>query len=119
MWAARFFKTRGAAAKAVSGGKVQVHSQRAKPAKLVRVGDELRVRRGIYEYVITVDRITHQRRPAREAQLMYTESEESAAERQRIAAQRKAEAAARADLRDPGRPTKKQRRQLLRLTRGE
>src|SRR2546430_13339619 len=53
-WAARFFKARALAAAAIGGGKVEVGGARAKPAKLLAVGDRLRIRRGPVEYVVTV-----------------------------------------------------------------
>ena len=37
LWAARFFKTRGLAADAIDGGKVDVNGTRAKRAKMVQV----------------------------------------------------------------------------------
>jgi ribosome-associated heat shock protein Hsp15 len=43
LWAARVFKTRALAAQACDGGKVDVNEQAAKPAKLVRVGDSIKV----------------------------------------------------------------------------
>ena len=43
LWAARFFKTRGLAAEACTGGKVEVNDQSAKPARPLRAGDLLRV----------------------------------------------------------------------------
>ena len=43
LWAARVFKTRALAAAACEGGKVDVNEQAAKPAKLVRVGDSIKV----------------------------------------------------------------------------
>src|SRR6476661_823203 len=39
LWAARFFKTRGAATDAVLGGRVHVNRVRVKPARLLSVGD--------------------------------------------------------------------------------
>jgi len=54
LWAARFFKTRALAADAVTGGKITINEERAKPSRLVRRGDKLAVRRGAYEWVITV-----------------------------------------------------------------
>ncbi len=39
LWAARFFKTRGAATAAVLGGRVHVNEVRVKPSKQVRAGD--------------------------------------------------------------------------------
>jgi ribosome-associated heat shock protein Hsp15 len=49
LWAARFFKTRALAVEAIEGGKVLCNSARTKPAHVVRLGDELRVRLGPYE----------------------------------------------------------------------
>src|SRR5260370_26429500 len=43
LWAARFFKTRGLAAGACTGGKVDVNDEAAKPAKPVRAGDMIRI----------------------------------------------------------------------------
>ena len=42
LWAARFFKTRSMAREAVAGGKVRLNGSRAKPAKPLHAGDELR-----------------------------------------------------------------------------
>ena len=36
LWAARFFKTRGAATDAVMGGRVRVNGVRVKPSKEIR-----------------------------------------------------------------------------------
>ena len=57
LWAARFFKTRSLAAEAVSGGKVDINGDRAKPSRIVRVGDKLRVRRGPYEWIVIVKEV--------------------------------------------------------------
>jgi len=54
LWAARFFKTRALAAAAIGGGKVEVGGARAKRAKLLAVGDRLRIRRGPFEYRVVV-----------------------------------------------------------------
>jgi len=43
LWAARFFKTRSLAAAACAGGKVDVNDDAAKPARLVRGGDVIKV----------------------------------------------------------------------------
>jgi ribosome-associated heat shock protein Hsp15 len=119
LWAARFYKTRSAATKAVSGGKVQLGGQRVKPARQVRVGDELRIHRGLFEYLVTVVSINDERRSAPEARLMYAESEQSAAQREQLRARLAAEGAGRAETRAAGRPSKKQRRQIARFTRGD
>ena len=54
LWAARFFKTRALAQAAVVAGKVKLHEERIKPAKEVRIGDELVVRVGEFEWGIIV-----------------------------------------------------------------
>src|SRR6266403_2041491 len=43
LWAARLFKSRALAAAACTGGKVEVNEQSAKPARLFRPGDLVRV----------------------------------------------------------------------------
>jgi len=47
LWAARFFKTRGAAATAVLGGRIHVNGERVKPSKLIHAGDTLEVTKGV------------------------------------------------------------------------
>ena len=112
LWAARFFKTRSLAVQAVSGGKVHLNGQRVKPSRLVQPGMELRIQLGDFERVIDVIALNHQRRPAKEAVLLYRETEESIAAREQSIASR-----AVAGKRDSGsgRPTKRDRRQLQRL----
>ena len=117
LWAARFFKTRSSAIKAVNGGKVQLAGQRVKPARQVQIGDELRIRRGPFEYVVTVLSLNDKRRPAPEARFLYEESEQSIAHREQLRFQRAAERAGRPGPRSEGRPNKKQRRQIARFTR--
>ena len=40
LWAARFFKTRALASKAVDGGHVHVNGQRVKASRPIQIGDE-------------------------------------------------------------------------------
>ncbi|HET9385738.1 MAG TPA: RNA-binding S4 domain-containing protein [Gemmatimonadales bacterium] len=113
LWAARFFKTRGLAAEAMDGGKVYLNGSRAKPAKLVQVGDSLRVRLGPYDWFITVRAVSERRGPPRDAQLLYDETPEGRAERERLAQAHKIAPAP--TYQGKGRPTKKQRREIERL----
>src|SRR6266536_565581 len=110
LWAARFFKTRALASAAVAGGKVQVNGSRVKPAKQVQVGDNLRVRLGPYDWIITVSAVTERRGSARDAQLLYDESPEGRAARERLAEAHKI--APTPTYEGKGRPTKKDRRKL-------
>lgn len=118
LWAARFYKTRALAAAAVQGGKAQVNGDRVKPAKLLRAGDVLIVRNGPFEWDITVLALSERRGPAAEAAKLYRESEESRRAREEKAALIKAERHSSPDYLK-GRPTKKQRRQIIRFTRAD
>ncbi len=91
LWAARFYKTRPLATAAINGGKVHINGERVKPAKQLAPGDALTIQKGPYTFAITVERIAKQRRPAVEARALYTESEDSAQERQAVYKQRKLE----------------------------
>lgn len=114
LWAARFFKTRRLALEAVSGGKVHLNGKRTKPGYALQKGDHLTIRRAQFEYEITVSELSKQRRPASEAALLYQESEASQSKRQALALQLKEERQDRGPS-PRGRPSKRDRRQLMRL----
>ena len=114
LWAARFFKTRSQATQAVSGGRVQVNGARVKPARLVQTGEELRIRRNEVEFVVTILGVAAKRGPAKVAQLLYEESEESIAAREQAREQHRIEAMGR--LQPTRRPTKRERRQIVSFT---
>ena len=89
LWAARFYKTRSLAMRAISGGKVRVNGERIKPARRLVAGDRLAVQKGPYRFVITVERLSLQRRPAEEARELYSESEQSRQERHELSVERR------------------------------
>jgi ribosome-associated heat shock protein Hsp15 len=91
LWAARFFKTRALAKQAVETGKVEIGGQRTKPARGVRVGDELKIARGEETFELQVAALSDQRGPATVARTLYQESEDSRIKREAAAAQRRAE----------------------------
>ena len=115
LWAARFFKTRSLAAKAIAGGKVQVNGRRPKRASALHLGDRVRIRKGPFEFHVLVRRTSEHRGPASEAATLYEETAESINDRERLALLRKA--APTFEFRDRGRPSKKERRELQRLKR--
>lgn len=82
LWTARFFKTRKLAADAISGGKVHVNNQRAKPGKDIKPGSLLSISKDGVRWDITIISLSKQRRPASEAVLLYEETAESLAKRQ-------------------------------------
>lgn len=110
LWAARIFKTRALAAEAVNGGRVDVNGRRAKPSREVRVGDRLEVSTVPLRRVYVVDAVAAQRRPAVEAQLLYTETAGSAAAKERFDAERRLAQLPRTER--GGRPTKRDRRRF-------
>jgi ribosome-associated heat shock protein Hsp15 len=114
LWAARLFKSRGAALAAIKGGKVHVNGQRIKPSRLIKPGDRLDVTLAQHAVAIIVNGINAQRRPAREAQLLYTETDDSRARRELAAAERRLLHAALPQ--SQGRPDKRQRRHIRRFT---
>ncbi|VAW58049.1 Ribosome-associated heat shock protein implicated in the recycling of the 50S subunit (S4 paralog) [hydrothermal vent metagenome] len=113
LWAARFFKTRKLAAEAVNGGKVHLNGDRVKPSRNIKVGDELKITRGQFEFQIMVEGLNKQRRPADEARMLYIESAQSIEKRQSLAESLKA---LNANMPySAKRPDKKQRREIVRF----
>lgn len=84
LWAARFYKTRQLAADAVKGGHVEVNGARAKPARGVKVGDRLRVRKSPFDFDIEILALRERRVSASEARGLYEESVESAEKREQL-----------------------------------
>jgi ribosome-associated heat shock protein Hsp15 len=115
LWAARFFKTRSIASAEVEGGHVDVNGERAKPAKQLRIGDELRIRLNQFTHVIHVRGFAERRGPAAEARSLYEETEASVRERERLAEQRRL--APTPAYEEGGRPTKRDRRDMARVKR--
>ena len=114
LWAARFFKTRGLAAEAIDGGKVDVNEARVKRAKMVQVGDEVRIRQTPFEHVVIVRGVSEQRGPASVAATLYEETAESKAKREALRTQIRSMPA---DDWESGRPTKRDRREIERFRR--
>ena len=108
LWAARAFKTRGLAATACDGGKVDVNGEAAKPAKAVRGGDRVEITIVGGRRVLKVIALSERRGPAPEARLLYDDLTPPAPPRLRQP---------KPPYREPGagRPTKRERRAIDRL----
>ncbi len=118
LWAARFFKTRSIATQAVNGGKVYLNGKRAKPSKNVKKGDSLTIQRGLEEFVVFIEGLNDKRRSAKEAVLLYSETDESILARQKSAEQRRLLRAADGSQAAPlKRPGKRDRRLIISFTR--
>ena len=113
LWSALFFKTRQMAADAVRSGRVLLNNERTKPAKSVRIGDQVRIRKAAFRYAIQVTALSETRVGADIAVTLYNESEQSVEVRDTLRTQLKLQ---RSGSHLPkGRPSKRERRQLNRL----
>lgn len=117
LWAARFFKTRSDATEAVQGGHVHVGGQRVKPAKELRVGDTVEIRRRELRWTVVVTGIADRRGPASVAATLYEETAESLAGREQQRLESRLARPLGADL--GARPTKQARRLIEALRRAE
>jgi ribosome-associated heat shock protein Hsp15 len=107
VWSVRFYKTRSLATAACRAGHVKVNGERAKPAQIVRVGDEVRVTTD-REHIVEVRGILTKRVGAPVAQAAYLD-------RTPARPPRVEQPAAVVRERGAGRPTKRDRRELERL----
>ncbi|MGH8780584.1 RNA-binding S4 domain-containing protein [Paraburkholderia sp.] len=117
LWAARFFKTRSLAADAVEKGRVRVGGAPVKPAKDVRVGDRVEIEIEHAVWQVDVLGLCDVRGPASVAQTLYEETAEGKAKRLLELERRKT-------YREPaaafhGRPTKRDRRVIDKLSGGD
>jgi len=111
LWAARFYKTRTLASDEIDKGRVAINGQDVKPAREVKVGDTVALRREGLTRTVVVKGLSAMRGPAPVAQLLYEETAESLAERV-TAAERRRYAPEPALSIEHGRPTKRGRRDL-------
>lgn len=114
LWAARFYKTRSLATDAIDGGKIHVDGDRVKPAKEVRIGQVIHIRRKELDMEVVVKALSVTRRGAPEAALLFDETPESLAKRDNAAVTKEADHAKRE--RGAGRPTKRQLRDIKKFT---
>ena len=112
LWVARFFKTRGLAADEVEKGRVHVNGLAAKPARSVRVNDLIEIRQPGAVRELLVLGLGTMRGPATVARTLYQETEASI-QAQKAAAEARRFGVEPADAQELGRPTKRDRRDLV------
>lgn len=112
LWAARFYKSRTLAVTAIEAGRVLVAGERAKPARLIKVGERLKINREQERVELVVRGISEQRKSAPLAKLLYEETPESLLARQTAAENRRFFSEPSQEI--AGRPTKRNRRALER-----
>ncbi|MEM7257423.1 MAG: RNA-binding S4 domain-containing protein [Pseudomonadota bacterium] len=115
LWSVRFFKTRSLATDAVSSGKVTVDGSKAKPSRPITVGQRLVVKKGPFEFSVTVNQLIEKRVGAKVAELAYTESELSIEKRAELQEKLKDDRIASQGERLAGRPSKRDRRLIHRF----
>jgi ribosome-associated heat shock protein Hsp15 len=115
LFAVRMFKSRSAAADAVTGGKVHLNGERVKPSHGLKPGDTVAFTRDTVAFECVVVAIALRRGPASEAARCYAESPASKARREQHAANMKVASGLRPM---PGDRPDKHQRQVLRKLRG-
>lgn len=115
LWCARFYKTRALSANAIKGGKVNINELATKSSKTIKVGDKVKINKPPFLYTITILKLPHNRLSASQAALLYKEDIESIQTREELAKQIKAESSS--FPRTRGRPSKRDRRNIIRFTR--
>lgn len=111
LWAARFYKTRSLAVDEIAKGRIEVNGQAAKPARSLKPGDRVELRRDGTSRTVTVLALSEIRGPAPVAQQLYEETAESIARREKQAQERRFGAEPSQAI-EQGRPTKRDRRKL-------
>lgn len=113
LWAARFFKTRSLAARSCELGRVESNRQGVKPSRDIKVGDFLQITNAGGKFDVEVLALSDMRGPASVAQTLYRETEESKEGRRKAAEERKSMPVF--EVLQDGRPSKRDRRQLIRV----
>jgi len=117
LWAARFFKSRSLANEAIELGRVHVNGDRVKPARMLKIGDKVKVQRGTDRIEVFVRFLSDVRRSAPLAQLLYDETVQSMALRQEAAERRRLYSEPARGI--TGRPTKRNRRAIERFAQDD
>jgi len=113
LWAARFYKTRALATKAVTGGHVHVEGVRVKPSREIKLGEIVEIKKSSYLFKVTVVDLSARRGSASMARQLYEEDEPSRLAREELAAQRRMQQAS--DPSPKRRPDKRERRHIIRF----
>jgi len=111
------FKTRSEAKRACEGGKVDVNGDNAKPHRMLREGDRIRISRGYGRYQDVIVRIVIEQHVKKsEARALYDDTTPKPTPAEIEA--RRVERVYRAASRAAGTPDKRRRRELRRLKEG-
>lgn len=84
LWAARFYKTRQLAIKALKNSQIQLQGQPLKPATHVKIGDTITIKKGLYTVEIDILALSEKRGSATIAQTLYKETADSIKNREAL-----------------------------------
>lgn len=116
LWAARFYKTRSQSNEAIGAGHVKVAGERVKSGLTVHVGLTLELVKESVRWEIEVLALSEKRGKGADAALLYRETDEGKAKRMAQLEEMRARATSGPVLR--GRPTKRDRRVMIRFSHG-
>lgn len=101
LWAARFYKTRQLAIKALKNSQIGLLKQTLKPATNVKIGDVLTIKRGMHQMEVTILGLSEKRGSATIAQALYEETPASLTNNKELKAQLAAQPKIDIDRRKP------------------
>ena len=111
----RLFKTRALAARACEDGKVKVNDRKSKPARLIKIGDSVTIKKRSKYYIFDVTEIVFKSISAKDAKLLYNEHKPQLSEESKEMFEMLKEWDRAGKRKYKGRPTKKERRQIDKL----
>jgi len=101
LWAARFYKTRQLAIKALKNSQIGLAKQILKPSTSIKVGDIVTIKRGIHQLEIEILELSEKRGSATIAQTLYQETAESISRNKQLKEQLAAQPKIEIDRRKP------------------
>jgi len=116
LWAARFYKTRQLAIKAIKNGQISLNRGVIKPASNLKIGDAVSIKKGPYTTTVEILQLKDKRLSAPLAQELYAETPESLQSRERLQQQIASQPKI---LREKHKPDKRGVRDNLAIKRGE
>ncbi len=111
----RLFKTRALATRACDDGKVKVNAQKSKPARMIKVGDKITIKRKSKYHTFDVLEIVHKNISNKDAKLLYHENIPEIPAESKELYQLLQDLDKEGKRKYKGRPTKKERRNIEKL----
>ncbi len=111
----RLFKTRALATRGCEDGKVKVNDQKSKPARMIKIGDKITIKRKSKYRTFDVLEIVHKSISNKDAKLLYQEKTPEIPEESKELYELLRDWDEEGKRKYKGRPTKKERRDIDKL----